>query len=48
MFRPLVQAQRRIRLVHGEFERASALAEGLRGIGFADVAVPESGERLVV
>jgi metallo-beta-lactamase family protein len=41
---PLAAAGRRVRLVHGEPERAAALAEGLRGAGFADVAIPERGE----
>jgi metallo-beta-lactamase family protein len=34
----------RTRLVHGEPDRAAALAEGLRGIGFADVAIPDHGD----
>jgi metallo-beta-lactamase family protein len=41
---PLVGTARRVRLVHGEPERAAALAEGLRAAGFTDVAVPEAGE----
>ncbi len=41
---PLVGIARQVRLVHGEPERAAALAEGLRAAGFADVAVPERGE----
>jgi metallo-beta-lactamase family protein len=40
---PLVGTARQVRLVHGEPERAEALAEGLRAAGFADVAVPERG-----
>jgi metallo-beta-lactamase family protein len=43
---PLVGTARRVRLVHGEPERAAALAEGLRAAGFADVAVPELGESI--
>jgi metallo-beta-lactamase family protein len=39
---------RRVRLVHGEPERAAALAEGLRAAGFADVAIPERGESVTV
>ena len=35
---------RRVRLVHGEPDRAAALAEGLRGIGFADVEAPRLEE----
>ena len=34
----------RVRLVHGEPDRAAKLAEGLKGIGFADVAIPDRGE----
>jgi metallo-beta-lactamase family protein len=44
---PLVNTARHVRLVHGEPERAAALAEGLTAAGFADVAAPERGERLV-
>jgi metallo-beta-lactamase family protein len=39
---------RQVRLVHGEPERAAALAEGLRAAGFADVAIPERGESVTV
>lgn len=45
---PLAGTTRRVRLVHGEPERAAALAEGLRGVGFADVAAPERGESVTV
>jgi metallo-beta-lactamase family protein len=45
---PLVGTARRVRLVHGEPERAAALAEGLRAAGFADVAIPERGENVAV
>jgi metallo-beta-lactamase family protein len=38
----------RVRLVHGEPERAAKLAEGLKGIGFADVAFPERGDVVTV
>jgi metallo-beta-lactamase family protein len=38
----------RVRLVHGEPERAEKLAEALRGVGFADVAVPKKGETVLV
>jgi metallo-beta-lactamase family protein len=38
----------RMRLVHGEPERAEALADGLRAAGFADVAVPDRGESVPV
>jgi metallo-beta-lactamase family protein len=40
--------QTRVRLVHGEPERAAALGEGLKGIGFTDVAIPDRGESVVV
>jgi metallo-beta-lactamase family protein len=45
---PLAGAARKVRLVHGEPERALALAEGLRAAGFADVGVPERGESAAV
>jgi metallo-beta-lactamase family protein len=45
---PLAGATQRVRLVHGEPERAAALAAGLRAAGFADVAVPDRGEGMVV
>jgi metallo-beta-lactamase family protein len=38
----------RVRLVHGEPDRAAKLAEGLKGIGFTDVAIPDRGETAVV
>ena len=38
----------RVRLVHGEPERALKLEEGLRGIGFSDVAYPDRGESVAV
>jgi len=41
---PLVGTARQVRLVHGEPERAAALAEGLRAAGFTDVGIPERGE----
>jgi metallo-beta-lactamase family protein len=40
--------QTRVRLVHGEPERAEKLMDGLKGIGFADVAYPISGEKFDV
>ena len=46
--RPLAGVARQVRLVHGEPERAAALAEGLRAAGFADVAAPERGARVLV
>jgi metallo-beta-lactamase family protein len=45
---PLAGRVGRVRLVHGEPESAEALADGLRGLGFGDVAVPERGERIVL
>jgi metallo-beta-lactamase family protein len=48
MLGPLAGATARVRLVHGESDRAAALAEGLRGLGFADVAIPDRGETVVV
>ncbi len=45
---PLAKSTSRVRLVHGEPERSEALAEGLRGIGFADVAIPDRGETAAV
>ncbi len=48
MIGPLVGNTGRIRLVHGEPERAAALAEGLKGIGFADVGIPERGESTTI
>src|SRR5262245_33251974 len=45
---PLAGTARRVRLVHGEPERAAALAEGLRAAGFADVAIPDRGESVAI
>jgi metallo-beta-lactamase family protein len=45
---PLRDSARRVRLVHGEPERAAALAEGLRAAGFEEVVVPERGESVEV
>jgi metallo-beta-lactamase family protein len=41
---PLAGQVKKVRLVHGESESATALADGLRGLGFADVAIPGRGE----
>jgi metallo-beta-lactamase family protein len=41
---PLAGRTGRVRLVHGEPESAAALADGLRGVGYADVAAPGRGE----
>lgn len=45
---PLAPSTHQVRLVHGEPERAEALAEGLRQVGFHDVAIPNRGESAVV
>lgn len=45
---PLAATTRKMRLVHGEPERAEALAAGLRAAGFADVTVPERGESAII
>jgi len=37
-----------VRLVHGEPDRAARLVEGLRGVGFADVAAAERGDVVIV
>jgi metallo-beta-lactamase family protein len=41
---PLAAAGTRVRLVHGEPDRAEKLAEGLWGVGFVDVAIPDRGD----
>lgn len=48
MIGPLAGTTARVRLVHGEPERAAKLAAGLTEIGFADVAVPERGDTVAV
>jgi metallo-beta-lactamase family protein len=45
---PLAGTVRHVRLVHGDPLRSEALAEGLRGVGFPDVAVPERGESVTI
>lgn len=45
---PLVNAVKHVRLVHGEAERAAALAESLRTTGFLDVVIPDRGESAAV
>lgn len=45
---PLLGTARQVRLVHGEPERAAALAEGLRSAGFPDVAIPDRGESVSI
>lgn len=45
---PLSGSAQKVRLVHGEPERAAALADGLKTIGFTDVSAPERGESVLV
>jgi metallo-beta-lactamase family protein len=45
---PLADAARQVRLVHGEPERATALAGSLRSAGFTDVAIPERGDSVPI
>jgi metallo-beta-lactamase family protein len=45
---PLIGTARQVRLVHGEPERAAALAEALRTAGFTDVATPDRGEHVTM
>jgi metallo-beta-lactamase family protein len=45
---PLAKGTKAVRLVHGEPPAQEALAQALRGAGFADVAAPQRGERAEV
>ena len=45
---PIAKTTKQVRLVHGEPARAEILAASLRGLGFADVAIPESGDQVVL
>jgi metallo-beta-lactamase family protein len=45
---PLAATTQRVRLVHGEPDRAVALADGLRQVGFVDVTAPGRGESVPV
>lgn len=45
---PLAATTERVRLVHGEPDRAERLAEALRAAGFPDVAVPAPGDQATV
>src|SRR5262245_28439274 len=45
---PLAGVAKKMRLVHGEPDRATALADALRAAGFHDVVVPDRGESVVV
>ncbi|HVK18261.1 MAG TPA: MBL fold metallo-hydrolase [Fimbriiglobus sp.] len=44
MLAPHAATAKAVRLVHGEPDRAEALATGLREAGFADVGIPDRGE----
>ncbi len=48
MLGPLGLTTTKVRLVHGELARATALAEGLRSLGFGDVGIPERGEQVSI
>jgi metallo-beta-lactamase family protein len=41
---PLAGKVKAVRLVHGEMDRAQALADSLRAAGFPDVQIPEPGD----
>ena len=45
---PLAGSVHQVRLVHGEPERAEALAKALAGLGIHDVAVPAKGESVAM
>jgi metallo-beta-lactamase family protein len=45
---PLAGTARHVRLVHGEPERAEALAAGLREQGFSEVLIPDRGDSLTL
>jgi metallo-beta-lactamase family protein len=45
---PLRDTARQVRLVHGEPDRAAALADGLRSAGFANVEIPDRGDSLII
>ncbi len=48
LFRPLLPHKPRIRLVHGEYEQAHALAGALRAEGFAEVGIPRREDHVLV
>jgi metallo-beta-lactamase family protein len=48
MLAPLRASAPKVRLVHGEPERADALTAALRAAGFADVSAPEPGDAVDV
>ena len=45
---PLAATTGKVRLVHGEPDRAARLVEGLRGVGFPDVAAAGRGDVVIV
>jgi len=45
---PLADKVNHVCLVHGEGDRAEALADGLRDAGFADVILPEVGTQVAL
>ena len=45
---PLAGKIKQVRLIHGEREQAEALRQRLSDLGFADVAVPQPGDRVVI
>jgi metallo-beta-lactamase family protein len=48
LFRPLLPHKPRIRLVHGDYEQAQALAGALRAAGFAEIDIPRRADRVLV
>lgn len=48
MLGPLASTTARVRLVHGEPDRATALAEDLRAAGFSDVGIPDRGDSVPI
>jgi metallo-beta-lactamase family protein len=45
---PLAGKVGKVRLIHGEHEQADAMAVNLLKMGFTDVRVPESGEKVIL
>lgn len=45
---PLAESTGSVRLVHGELDRATALASALSGAGFRDVVIPDRGESILL
>lgn len=48
MLAPLAATTKQVRLVHGELDRAAALATALKAAGFADVGIPAHGDSLAI